>query len=72
MISIRLQKSLIEDFKLLADLHGLGYQPLMRQILTRFADSEKKRLLRKFAASQKRLQEVENTSEDDEPLASCG
>ncbi|WP_186128956.1 hypothetical protein [Burkholderia gladioli] len=51
-ISIRLQKSLIEDFKMIAALHGLGYQPLMRQILTRFADSEKKMLLRDFAREQ--------------------
>lgn len=50
-ISIRLQKSLIEDFKLIAQLSGLGYQPLMRQVLTRFADSEKKRILREVAAS---------------------
>ena len=50
-ISIRLQKSLIEDFKLIADLNGLGYQPLMRQVLTRFEDSEKKRFLRELAAN---------------------
>ena len=29
-ISIRLQKSLVEDFKLIAQLNGLGYQTLMR------------------------------------------
>jgi predicted DNA binding CopG/RHH family protein len=50
MISIRLQKSLIEDFKMIAKVHGLGYQPLIRQVLKRFADSEKNRLLRKIAA----------------------
>lgn len=44
-ISIRLEKSLIEDFKMLAALHGLSYQPLMRQALRRFADCEKKRIL---------------------------
>lgn len=49
-ISIRLQKSLIEDFKLIAQLHGIGYQPLMRQVLARFADCEKKRILRDVAA----------------------
>lgn len=49
-ISIRLQKSLIEDFKHIAQLHGIGYQPLMRQVLTRFANGEKKRLLREAAA----------------------
>lgn len=48
-ISIRLEKSLIEDFKLIAAMHGLGYQPLMRQTLKRFADCEKKRILREVA-----------------------
>lgn len=42
LISLRLQKTLIEDLKLIAKTHGLGYQPLMRQILTRFVDAEKK------------------------------
>lgn len=49
MISIRLPKSLIEDFKSIAQLHGLGYQPLMRQALQRFADGEKKMLLQDTA-----------------------
>lgn len=51
-ISIRLEKSLIEDFKLIASMHGLGYQPLMRQALKRFADCEKKRLLREIASER--------------------
>lgn len=45
-ISIRLQKSLIEDFKMIAEINGIGYQPLIRQVLKRFADSEKRRTLR--------------------------
>jgi len=45
LISIRLQKSLIEDLKLLANLNGIGYQPLIRQVLTLYADGEKKKLL---------------------------
>jgi hypothetical protein len=49
-ISIRLEKSLIEDFKLIAAMNGLGYQPLMRQTLKRFADCEKKRILREAAS----------------------
>lgn len=49
-ISIRLQKSLIDDFKIIAGLHGLGYQTLMRQVLTRFVDCEKKNILREFAS----------------------
>jgi len=48
-ISIRLEKSLIEDFKMIASIHGLSYQPLMRQALRRFADGEKRRLLQEAA-----------------------
>lgn len=50
-ISIRLEKSLIEDFKALGTLNGLGYQTLMRQVLKRFVDCEKKRILAEAAAS---------------------
>lgn len=46
MISIRLQQSLIDDLKAIAEINGIGYQPLIRQILNRFADAEKKKLLR--------------------------
>ena len=46
MISIRLHKSLIEEFKVIAAIHGIGYQTLMRQSLTRFARGEMKRLAR--------------------------
>lgn len=35
-ISIRLPKQLIEAYKLIAAHHGVGYQPLMRDILQRF------------------------------------
>ena len=44
-VSIRLQKSLVNDFKMISELNGIGYQTLMRQILTRFADCEKKKIL---------------------------
>jgi predicted DNA binding CopG/RHH family protein len=43
-ISIRLSKELIEDYKIIAKMHGIGYQPLMRDALKRFAESEYKRL----------------------------
>ncbi|RRQ19920.1 hypothetical protein [Thiohalobacter thiocyanaticus] len=68
MISIRLQKSLIEDFKLIAKINGIGYQTLMRQILKRFADSETKRLLRECvraeeqeAKEQRQMEEIEES-----------
>ena len=40
LISIRLPKRLIEDLKLIATKEGLGYQPLVRRVLLRFADAE--------------------------------
>lgn len=40
MISIRLQKSLIRQLKFIADFHNVGYQPLIRDLLGRFARSE--------------------------------
>jgi predicted DNA binding CopG/RHH family protein len=43
-ISIRLSKDLIKDFKTMATIHGVGYQPLMRDALQRFATAEFKRL----------------------------
>lgn len=50
MISIRLPKSVIEDFKVIAQIEGLGYQPLMRTALVRFAECEAKRVMREYAA----------------------
>ena len=43
-ISIRLQKKLVDDFKVLAELNGIGYQTLMKQVLNRFIQSEMKRI----------------------------
>ncbi len=40
MISIRLQKELIEQLKFLAKYHSIGYQPLIRDVLARWARSE--------------------------------
>ena len=45
-ISIRLQKDLLDNLKELAKLNGLGYQPLIRQVLTRWVDCELKSILR--------------------------
>lgn len=44
-ISIRLQKNLIDNLRALAQLHGLGYQPLIRQVLTRWVNSELKQMV---------------------------
>lgn len=44
-ISIRLPKATIEAYKNLAQIHGIGYQPLMRDAICRWADTEMKMLL---------------------------
>ncbi|MBY0578757.1 MAG: BrnA antitoxin family protein [Burkholderiales bacterium] len=61
MISIRLDKSLIESFKILGSFHGVGYQPLMRDALKRFAESEMKAIVSGLVESQKK-QPPEQTS----------
>nr|WP_297397794.1 hypothetical protein [uncultured Marinobacter sp.] len=66
MISIRLQKSLIEDFKNIAEINGIGYQPLIRQVLKRFADAEKKQILRERSAEVRRREEGETTCDPDD------
>ena len=54
MISIRLNKELIAAFKVIGEHHGLGYQPLMRDALQRFATAELKSIVSARAASQKK------------------
>lgn len=49
LISIRLPKSVIEDFKVIGQIEGIGYQPLMREALMRFAECEAKRVMRDYA-----------------------
>lgn len=45
-ISIRLQNKLIDDLKVIAKVNGIGYQPLVRILLTRFAESELRQIAR--------------------------
>lgn len=45
-ISLRMQKDVLEDLKFIAKHHGIGYQPLIKQILKRFVDSEMKYILK--------------------------
>ncbi len=41
-VTIRLQKGLVEDFERFAKSDGIGYQPLMRMVLTKYAAERKK------------------------------
>lgn len=52
-ISIRLPKATIEVYKNLAKMHGVGYQPLMRDAICRWAEGELKMLLAGAVESQR-------------------
>lgn len=62
MISIRLDKGLIESFKMLGAFHGIGYQPLMRDALKRFAEAEMKAIVAGMVDSQKKLHPKKSAS----------
>lgn len=54
LISIRLEQSLIDAFKLIASRNrNIGYQTLMRQCLKRFAAAEIKRIANEMHAEMK-------------------
>jgi len=55
MISIRLDKDLIQSFKTIGQFHGIGYQPLMRDALKRFVESEMKSIVTGMVQSQREL-----------------
>lgn len=44
-ISIRLPKQLINQYKLISHFHGVGYQPLMRDVLQRFVKGAMQEIL---------------------------
>lgn len=64
MISIRLQRDLISVLKEIATFHGIGYQPMVRDLLHRFAVSEIKAILSKrlAEADRKDMEPVEPTA----------
>lgn len=53
-ISIRLDIDLIDTFKQIGEYHGVGYQPLMRDALRRFADHEMKSIIAGLVESQRK------------------
>jgi uncharacterized protein (DUF4415 family) len=66
MISIRLDKELIDMFKLLGGKYQMGYQPLMREALKRFVDGELKMValeaLQKQSAARSKLKDEKHHS----------
>lgn len=67
LISIRLQKSLIENLKAIAAYNGIGYQPMIRDLLNRFAVCETKQILRDQAAELARREEQLARQQESEP-----
>jgi len=62
MVSIRLQPELIEVLKEIASYHGIGYQPMIRDLLNRFATSEIKDILsQRIADAQRKASGEEET-----------
>lgn len=67
-ISIRIPKAVIDTYKLLAGIHGVGYQPLMRDALCRFAEAEMKQLLlgaAECARQERKAASAENETPDE-------
>lgn len=71
-ISLRVNKDLLNDLKELAKLYGIGYQPLMKQILRRFVDTEKRRLANEFISQINHSHLQEENEFIEEPLRKVG
>lgn len=56
LISIRLGVSMIEDLKLIAQINGIGYQTLMKQVLGRFVEREKKAIWNQIVSKQLKVE----------------
>lgn len=59
MVSMRLQPDLVSALKQIAQYHGIGYQPMIRDLLNRFAASEIKQILQDqmLRASEREMEE---------------
>lgn len=58
LVSIRLQKKLISNLKMVAAHHGIAYQPMIRDLLNRFVVSEMKNVMQELIRESER-QEAE-------------
>lgn len=66
LISMRLPKDLIGLLKEIAKHHGIGYQPMVRDLLTRFATSEIKNIL---TARLEEARRTKNSESDLKPVS---
>lgn len=65
-ISIRLPKSLIKDLKDIAARYDIGYQPMVRDLLSRFAMAEQKKYLTEKLS---KINESENNQDNTLPVS---
>lgn len=77
LVTIRLPVELVDTLKEIAVHHGLGYQPMVRDLLIRFAVSEVKLIQRDEMARLRKLQENDSSQAVDafferEREAACG
>jgi len=56
LISIRLPKGLLKTLKQIAAFHGIGYQPMVRDLMHRFAQNEMRTIL------EDQLKEIEKAA----------
>jgi predicted DNA binding CopG/RHH family protein len=75
-ISIRFPKELVRDLKAIAQLNGMRYQPLIREVCKRFVASEKRALRADMARRrqeelevQRKLVEEQKRLDDEATLA---
>jgi hypothetical protein len=53
MISVRLKKETIKDMKSIAEYRGIGYQPLIRDVLAQFVRAELALIVREIQEQKK-------------------
>jgi hypothetical protein len=69
-ISIRLQKSLIDDLKIIAERNNMGYQPLIKNVLHRFVAAEMRQYFREHAGAN--IKAPEDDQQPQEPKRAAG
>ncbi|SEL13276.1 hypothetical protein SAMN05216359_105316 [Roseateles sp. YR242] len=62
-ISIRIPRSTIKAYKDIAEIYGVGYQPLMRDAICRWVEGEMKQLLAGAAETHRQEKEPPATDE---------
>jgi hypothetical protein len=66
LISIRIPKAMLNDLKVIAaNNKGIGYQTLMKQVMQRFIDGEKKQFWNEYVAEKikEQSQEIERAQQ---------